>query len=309
MALPTEALMPAANTVTNTTTARPIISAPAVTAVRPGLRTAFSRARRPVMPLSFSSGQPQIEASGRTSRGLNIETPKSVATAPPPTSAAAALASSVPPKRPAHVIPMPARKRSTAKAVKMRPRVRLSGSSASSSAAIGVTRVARSAGTSAEASVTRIPTASATTIVRVSITVPVFGRSMPKRLEDGVERRRRTRCRPARRGRAEHSEQQRLEDRAAEDLAAAGAQRAQQPELADPLGDRDREDVEDQEAAHQQRHAAEHEQHDAEELEVVLDVLRLASGGLVAGLHHEPRRQHAIDPLAQLAQRSHPAPP
>ena len=59
------------------------------------------------MPLSFSSGQPQIEASGRTSLGLNIETPKSVATAPPPTSAAAALASSVPPKRPAQVMPMP----------------------------------------------------------------------------------------------------------------------------------------------------------------------------------------------------------
>ena len=150
--------------------------------------------------------------------------------------------------------------------MKIRPRVRLSGSSASSSAAIGVTRVARSAGTSAEASVTRMPTASATMIVRVAITVPVFGRSIPKVLK--------TALRPAANAdagrhaetRAEHSEQQRLEDRAAEDLAAAGAERAQQPELADPLGDRDREDVEDQEAAHQQRHAAEHEQHDAEEL-------------------------------------------
>ena len=58
IALPTDALMPAANTVTNTTTARPIISAPAVTAVRPGLRTAFSRARRPVRPRSRSSGHP-----------------------------------------------------------------------------------------------------------------------------------------------------------------------------------------------------------------------------------------------------------
>src|SRR3954464_9802316 len=47
MAFATDALMPAANTVTNTTTASPIMSAPAVTAVRPGLRTAFSRGSRP----------------------------------------------------------------------------------------------------------------------------------------------------------------------------------------------------------------------------------------------------------------------
>ncbi len=183
IALPTEALIPAANVVTNTTTARPIISAPAVTAVRPGLRTVFSRASRPVRPRSFSSGQPQSEASGRTSRGLNIETPKSVATAPPPTSAAAVFASSVAPNSPAQVMPMPIANSSSANAVKIRPRVRLSGSSASRSAAIGDTRVARTAGTSAEASVTPTPTTSATTIVRVSITVPVFGRSIPKLLK------------------------------------------------------------------------------------------------------------------------------
>ena len=38
------ALSPAANTATNVTSASPIISAAAVTAVRPGLRMAFSRA-------------------------------------------------------------------------------------------------------------------------------------------------------------------------------------------------------------------------------------------------------------------------
>jgi hypothetical protein len=169
--------------VTNTTTARPIMSAPAVTAVRPGLRTVFSRASRPVSPRSFSSGHPQIDASGRTSRGLNIETPKSVATAPPPTSAAAVFASSVPPNRPMQVIPIPIANSSNANAVKMRPRVRLSGSSASRRAAIGDTRVARIAGTSAEASVTTTPTRSETTMVRVSITVPVLGRSIPKVLK------------------------------------------------------------------------------------------------------------------------------
>ena len=87
--LATDFVMPAANTVTKTTTARPIISAAAVVAVRPGLRTAFSRASRPVRPRRRSSGQPASEASGLTSRELNSDTPNSVAAAPPPTSAAA----------------------------------------------------------------------------------------------------------------------------------------------------------------------------------------------------------------------------
>ena len=98
--------MPAANTVTNTTTARPIISAAAVVAVRPGLRTVFSRASRPVRPRRRSSGQPVTEASGLTSRGLNSDTPNSVAAAPPPTSAAAVL-DSAPPNSPSAVSPSP----------------------------------------------------------------------------------------------------------------------------------------------------------------------------------------------------------
>ena len=67
---------PAANTVTNETRARPIISAAAVAAVRPGLRTAFSRASRPGTPRSRSSGRPTRDASGRTSRGLSRATPR-----------------------------------------------------------------------------------------------------------------------------------------------------------------------------------------------------------------------------------------
>ena len=104
----TDALMPAANTVTKTTTARPIISAPAVTAVRPGLRTVFSRASRPVRPRSLSSGQP-------TDGGERAHEPRAEhrdaeqrghrpAARPAP---AAAFASSVAPNRPAQVIPIP----------------------------------------------------------------------------------------------------------------------------------------------------------------------------------------------------------
>ncbi len=110
---------------------------------------------------------------------------------------------------------------STATPVKMRPRVRLSGSSASSSAAIGVTRVARSAGTRAAASVTKMPTTSATMIVRLATTVPVLGRSMPKALEHGPEARGEPDPGRHAESRAEHAEQQRLEDHPAEDLAAA----------------------------------------------------------------------------------------
>ncbi len=109
-----EPLIPAAKTVTKATTARPIISAAAVTAVRAGLRWVFSRARRPVSRRKRSSGSPTSEASGRTSRGLKRETPNRTATAPPP-SRTAALPPEMPPKRPARTIPSPARESSAAR--------------------------------------------------------------------------------------------------------------------------------------------------------------------------------------------------
>ena len=61
----TELFSPAAKTVTKVTTIRPIISAAAVTAVRLGLRWAFSRERRPSSRRSRSSGQPAIRRQGR----------------------------------------------------------------------------------------------------------------------------------------------------------------------------------------------------------------------------------------------------
>ena len=58
--------------------------------------------------------------------------------------------------------------------------MRDAGSSAPSrTAAIGGTRVARSAGRMLAASVTPVPTSSATTTVRAATTVPDFGRSVP----------------------------------------------------------------------------------------------------------------------------------
>ena len=75
------------------------MSAAAVTAVRAGLRVAFSRARRPLTPAKRCIGAPMTQASGRTSCGLNSATPRKTATAPPPSVAAAPLPDA-PPKSP-----------------------------------------------------------------------------------------------------------------------------------------------------------------------------------------------------------------
>ena len=54
--------------VTAVTSATPIISALAVTAVRPGLRMALSRASRPAAPPSQAAGRPTTPATARTPR-------------------------------------------------------------------------------------------------------------------------------------------------------------------------------------------------------------------------------------------------
>ena len=184
--LATELLIPAAKTVTNTISASPIISAAAVVAVRPGLRIAFSRASRPVSPRSRSSGRPVTDASGRTSRGENSDTPNRISAAPPPRRPAALPESSMPPNSPISIIASPIAPRPIAKTSTTRPRLFVSCSSASRSAAMGVTRVARSAGFSAATSVTTTPTIRDTITVRVAITVPVFGRSIPTALNSSL---------------------------------------------------------------------------------------------------------------------------
>ena len=59
---------PWATMVTAVTSATPIISADAVTAVRPGLRIALSRASRPAAPPSRAAGRPTTLATPRTAR-------------------------------------------------------------------------------------------------------------------------------------------------------------------------------------------------------------------------------------------------
>ena len=142
---------------------------------------------------------------------------------------------------------------------------------------------------------TMIPIASETTIVRVSTTGDLAGSPTPiasnSALMPSAKARPPTRPRMAPIG----ADQQRLEDDRGEDLAARGAERAQQPELAHPLGDGDREGVEDQEGADEQRHAGEDQQRHLQEAEVVADLARLAVGVLLSGLDPGRIGQGSLD--------------
>ena len=100
---------------TKLTSARPIISAAAVAAVRAGLRCEFSRASRPTSPRSRSIGPPATAASGLTRRGLHSETPNSTAAEPTPRSSAALPESSMFANRPISTIATPTTARAPAK--------------------------------------------------------------------------------------------------------------------------------------------------------------------------------------------------
>ena len=170
--------MPCPTTETNTTSDRPIISADAVAAVRPGSRIALRRASEPALPPIRSSGRPMTEASGRASLGETRATPRNSSSTPgpiraprPPASipgANAATASSSA-DRPS----MP-----TAMGTERRPN-RDGGMSAPSRMAVtGDTRVDRDAGPSAARTVTPRPTSSETITVDGPNTVPASGSSM-----------------------------------------------------------------------------------------------------------------------------------
>ena len=90
--------------------------------------------------------------------------------------------------------------------------------------------------------------------------------------------------------RPEQPDRQRLDDDRGEDLAPRGAERAQHPELADPLGDGDREGVEDQEGADEDGDEAEDEQEDLQEAEVVADFFGAAVGVFLRRLDPDRRR-------------------
>ena len=83
---------PAAKIATNTTSATPIISAEAVTAVRCGWRRAFSRGEMAGETRSAPAACRSTALSGRTSVGASSAKPNIISTAPRPSSEAVALA-------------------------------------------------------------------------------------------------------------------------------------------------------------------------------------------------------------------------
>ena len=127
-------------------------------------------------------------------------------------------------------------------------------------AAIGGTRVERSAGISEETKVTTTPTISETMTVRDSITRPVVGRSIPIASKRALSRSAMRKPPTIPMIAPTQPDHDRLDQDRAEDLAPRGAERAQHPELGDPLGDRDREGVEDQEGADEDGDEAEDQQ-------------------------------------------------
>ena len=90
---------PAPSVATTVTSARPIISAAAVEAVRPGLRSALSRASRPGEPPRRAAGKPTSVTSGFIMRGASMAMPTNSASTP--TENVSAIIT--PPNRPAAI--------------------------------------------------------------------------------------------------------------------------------------------------------------------------------------------------------------
>src|SRR3954451_2813592 len=91
---------------TKVTSARPIISAAAVDAVRPGLRTEFWAASRPADPPRLRAGRPTTVASGRTRWLETIATPRNRSRVPAPIGTSTAFAEP-PAKTPSAIAAIP----------------------------------------------------------------------------------------------------------------------------------------------------------------------------------------------------------
>ena len=132
-------------------------------------------------------------------------------------------------------------------------------------------------------------------IVRGATTVPVDGSSIPTDASSAAQRRGEQQPAEDAEHRREEADHERLDDDGVEHLAARRAERPQQRELARALRDRDREGVEDQEAADEHGDAGEHEQRDREEAERLADVGGGLLGLLLAGADVGGAAERAAD--------------
>src|SRR3954469_270205 len=153
---------------TKVTSARPIIRADAVDAVRAGFRVALSRARIPDAPPIDRAGAPSTAARGRTIFAAFIETPKKRSSTPIPIAnsrgAVAALLAREPKQRSAIASSSTINEVTGPYFAQRETGI----TEPSRTAAIGGTRVARRAGRKLAISVIDVPTRSETTIVRVA---------------------------------------------------------------------------------------------------------------------------------------------
>ena len=269
---------------TATTRARPIISAVAVAAVRVGFERAESAAILPSTGESLRIGHESAAASGLIRNGASKAMPKKIAIVPPmPAATTAVVVSSAAPSRNApaspgmiKAAPITAREGRSSSRTPWVPRI----------ARIGAMRPARRAGLSAPRhAVSRPVPIAATGAIAVKRRLPIGN---PKPFINSISPSASSTPSPIPERRTEKAEGQRLDQDRAGDHPAAGAERALHADLAHPLEHGHVEGVEDQEAAHEQRHSGEEVEDDVERPELVLDVLALALGGC------------DLDPLAEL---------
>ncbi len=228
-----------------------------------------------------ASGAPSTRASGRTSSGASNAKPNIISTAPKPEQRArwrwrCRDRRTAPYSR----IARPTSSTAAATTIRRLRRRPAPGVAAVAHRRRPARRASRGApGTKPETIVAITPTSRPAMIVPRDHRMPVVPRSMPNALSSaasaGASSEAEQRCRGSTRTRPID---ERLDQHRAQHLPARGAEHAQQRELLRALRDGDRERVEDQEAADQQRDAGEHEQRRADEAERVGEVLRLLLG-------------------------------
>ena len=263
------------------TSATPIMSAAAVDAVRRGLRTAFSRASRPGMPRQRGSGAPMARPTGRAITGPSTATPMNRANTPRPTSWIPPSPNSPTGARPRRAPRSRRRSRCAGRGAATPPRSRAAPPS-------GRSRAARRAGSRAATNVTITPSAIEITNVDGLITRSDVGTSKPNAPITARSPIARPRPTPTPTIDATNPTRNASPSTDVPHLAARRAERAEQRELARPLGDDDRERVDDDERADEQGDDREDQQERGEEPEALLDLVLLLLDQLGAGDDLDP---------------------
>ena len=175
-----------------------------------------------------------------------------------------------------------------------------SGLTPSCKAAMGGTRVERSAGAKLANTVTVVPTTIETMTVRASTTMPVVGEIDSECLEELVEAWGNDQAQTKTdRGSTETKYHALSHDRI-HDLVPGRPQGTKEPELSGPLSHGYREGIEDNECAHEEGDVGEDQQERLEEAEIGLKVGGLLSRLLRPGKHAYVGREHRLDSSGEL---------